>query len=98
MKQAGASVTDRSQTKGVNPKTENSKLRYGVDRQGALKHTQERRVCLYYSVRVERQRVADCDSTDCAELQRERRKCGTAYRKKKQIKVRIRIQQRKDRL
>jgi len=39
--------------------------------------------------------VADCDSTVCAELQRDRRKCGTAYRKKKQMKVRIRIQQRK---
>jgi hypothetical protein len=42
--------------------------------------------------------VADCDYTVCAELQRESRKCGTAYRKKKQMKVRIRIQQRKDRL
>jgi len=42
--------------------------------------------------------MADCDCTVCAELQRVRRKCGTAYRKKKQMKGRIRIQQRKDRL
>jgi hypothetical protein len=40
--------------------------------------------------------MADCDSTVCAELQRERRKYGTAYIKKKQMNVRIRIQQRKD--
>jgi len=42
--------------------------------------------------------MADCDSTVCAELQRFRRKCETAYRKKNQMKGRISIQQRKDRL
>ena len=76
---------------------ERSKLRYGVYWQGALKLTQGRRVCLYGSVRVEPQTMPDCDSTVCAELRRGRKKFGTAHRKR-QMKVRIRIQRRKDRL